>query len=126
VLQAAGHEVDVVSDGAAAVMAVEQRHYDLVLMDIQMPVMDGLAATRRIRAMMGPRRATPIIALLANPESQQSTVFKDAGMDDILRKPFRPQELQAMVGRWIPKASPPVAAGAAAERCDAPGMLRSN
>jgi CheY-like chemotaxis protein len=115
VLEAAGYEVDVVSDGAAAARAVEQRHYELVLMDIRMPVMDGLAATRRIRAMTGPRHAIPIIAMQAGPDRQQAAACRDAGMDDALLKPFRPGELKAMVSRWVPKTSPPVAAGAATE-----------
>jgi signal transduction histidine kinase/CheY-like chemotaxis protein len=100
VLEAAGHRVDVVGDGAAAVMAVHGGGYDLVLMDVQMPVMDGLTATKRIRALDGPGRLTPIVAMTANVLPQQVAQFRAAGMDDHVGKPFKREELFAAIERW--------------------------
>jgi PAS domain S-box-containing protein len=110
VLEGAGHRVDVVADGAAALMAVEAGGYDLVLMDVQMPVMDGITATARIRALEGEGRQVPIIAMTANVLPQQVAAFQAAGMDDHVGKPFRREELLAAVERWRGKrSSQPVA-----------------
>jgi CheY-like chemotaxis protein len=100
VLQGAGHEVDVVSDGAEAIMAVQVNTYDLVLMDIQMPVMDGITATQRIRALPGRAADLPIIAMTANVLPQQVAAFRAAGMDDHVGKPFKREELHAVIARW--------------------------
>ena len=99
-LEAAGHTVDVVADGAEAVRAVQARHYDLVLMDVQMPVLDGMSATRRIRNLESPASAVPIIALTANVLPQQVAEFRAAGMTDHVGKPFRRDELLAAIDRW--------------------------
>ena len=100
VLQAAGHEVDVVADGAEAIMAVQANLYDLVLMDIQMPVMDGITATRHIRALQNPAKDVAILAMTANVLPQQIAQFRAAGMDDHVGKPFKRDELHAAVRRW--------------------------
>jgi signal transduction histidine kinase/CheY-like chemotaxis protein len=100
VLRAAGHEVDIVPDGAAAVWAVQNKTYDLVLMDVQMPVMDGVAATQAIRALQGPVRNIPIIAMTANVYAEQVASFKSAGMNDHVGKPFKKDELYAAVEHW--------------------------
>jgi signal transduction histidine kinase/ActR/RegA family two-component response regulator len=100
VLEAAGHQVDVVSDGAAAVKAVKAGEYDLVLMDVQMPVMDGLTATRQIRALDPRARSTPIIAMTANVLPQQVALFRNSGLDDHIGKPFKREELYAVIERW--------------------------
>jgi signal transduction histidine kinase/AmiR/NasT family two-component response regulator len=105
VLEGAGHRVDVVADGAAALMAVEAGGYDLVLMDVQMPVMDGMTATARIRALEGEQRQIPIIAMTANVLPQQVAAFQAAGMDDHVGKPFRREELLSAVERWRGRAS---------------------
>ena len=99
-LEAAGHKVETVGDGAEAVMAVQTRSYDLVLMDVQMPGMDGLTATRRIRTLDHPARHLPIIAMTANVLPQQVAQFRDTGMNDHVGKPFRRENLQTVVARW--------------------------
>jgi CheY-like chemotaxis protein/HPt (histidine-containing phosphotransfer) domain-containing protein len=106
VLEAAGHRVDVVATGAEAVAAVASGDYDLVLMDIQMPVMDGITATRQIRALDGPARGVPVIAMTASILPQQVRSFFDAGMNGHVVKPFKREELCTAVERWA--ARPPV------------------
>ena len=86
-LERMGHDVDVVADGRHAVTAVERADYDLVLMDCQMPHMDGYAATRAIRSL-GRGRALPIVAMTANAMGDERQRCLDAGMDDYLAKPF--------------------------------------
>jgi PAS domain S-box-containing protein len=86
-LEAAGHQVDVVDNGAAAVRAAAAGGYDLVLMDVQMPVLDGLAATRQIRAAEAGNRHIPIVALTANATSGELERCRLAGMDIFLTKP---------------------------------------
>jgi CheY-like chemotaxis protein len=89
-LERAGHSVTVAVDGAEAVAAVEAGDFDLVLMDIRMPVMDGVEATRRIRAMPDRRKARlPILALTANFSSAEVDEYLAAGMDSVLCKPLR-------------------------------------
>lgn len=105
ILQGGGHAVDVVSDGAAAVAAVQVHHYDLVLMDVQMPGTDGLCATRQIRALSTAAARVPIIALTANVLPQQVAEFRAAGMDDHVGKPFRRDTLLAAVDRWTAEGS---------------------
>lgn len=99
ILESAGHAVDVVPDGAAAVRAVETGVYDLVLMDVQMPVMDGVSASRLIRALDGPASRVPIIALTANVLPQQVAEFRDAGMSGHVGKPFARAELLDAIDR---------------------------
>ena len=101
VLGAAGHSVDVAEDGLQAVAAVQAKPYDLVLMDVQMPGMDGITATRHIRALTQPARLVPIIAMTANVLPQQVAEFRAAGMDDHIGKPFQRAELYAVVERWV-------------------------
>lgn len=101
VLEAAGHSVDVVDDGAAAIVAVVENTYDLVLMDVQMPGMDGLTATRMIRRLKGPSARVPIIAMTANVLPDQVSEFRAAGMDDHIGKPFERAALYASLDRWL-------------------------
>ena len=100
VLASLGPEIDTVEDGAAAVAAVARRDYALVLMDMEMPVMDGLEAARRIRALDGPAAGVPIVALTANAFPEQLDLCRQAGMDDHLTKPFKPDDLAASALRW--------------------------
>ena len=112
ILERAGHAVDVVADGVAAVAAVQARSYDVVLMDVQMPVMDGIAATRRIRALGGAAGRLPILAMTANVLPQQVAELRAAGLDDHIGKPFRADALLAAIDRWAaPRAEPPRRAG---------------
>jgi PAS domain S-box-containing protein len=107
VLEAGGHQVDVVADGAAAIMAVEAQDYDVVLMDIQMPCMDGVTATKHIRALPGRASRVPIIAMTANVLPEQVESFRAAGMDGHVGKPFRREDLLAAVDRLaLPAADP--------------------
>ena len=76
------------------------RPYDVILLDVQMPVMDGLAATREIRARMGD--AIPIIAMTANAFGEERAASLDAGMNDYLVKPFSPADLETVLNRWLP------------------------
>jgi PAS domain S-box-containing protein len=94
-LRAAGQVVDTVEGGAEAVAAVAGRDFDVVLMDVRMPVVDGLEATRRIRALGGARARVPIVALTAQAFTEQVAECREAGMDDHLVKPFTPATLLA-------------------------------
>ncbi len=99
-LEGAGHAVEVVGDGALAVAAVADTAYDLVLMDVQMPGMDGVTATRAIRASAGPGSRVPIVAMTANVFPDQIKAFRDAGMDGHIGKPLNRAQLQAVVAFW--------------------------
>jgi PAS domain S-box-containing protein len=115
ILERAGYAVDVVSDGAEAIKALNQTPYDLVLMDVQMPVVDGLQATRHIRASEAPGRRLPIIALTANVYSEQVAGCKAAGMDDHIGKPFQPIELLQTVDRWLQSTAEDSIAGSSTD-----------
>ncbi len=97
VLRAAGHKVTCVESGEAAIAAVGSTYFDVVLMDVRMPGMDGLEATRRIRALEGARGQVPIVALTARAFAEQVAECRRAGMDDHLLKPFDPDTLLAAV-----------------------------
>mgnify|MGYP003662993682 CR=1 FL=1 len=101
ILAGLGLEADAVCDGAEAVDAARTGLYDLVLMDMQMPVMDGLAATRAIRAMDGPAAGLPILALTANVQREQVDRCLAAGMDGHLGKPIQITELAEALGRFL-------------------------
>ncbi|HRO34238.1 MAG TPA: response regulator [Brevundimonas sp.] len=92
-LELFGCTVDMVETGAAAVEAVRLRPYDLVLMDIKMPVMGGVEATRAIRALGGPVTGLPIIALTANADPRDAETYLAAGMDAVVSKPIQPDVL---------------------------------
>jgi len=100
-LEPFGVIVETANDGVAGVEAMRQSEFDLVLMDVQMPVKDGLTATREIRALEGPRgAATPIIAMTANVLPEQVANCLAAGMDDHVGKPISPAKLLETVARW--------------------------
>lgn len=99
-LSALGYEADVVSNGCEAVAAVSGHDYVAVLMDCQMPEMDGYQATAEIRRLEGHRRRTPIIALTATPREDGPQACRAAGMDDHLTKPARKETLGATLHRW--------------------------
>jgi CheY-like chemotaxis protein len=95
-LESMGYRADVVSNGVEAVEALNRLPYDLVLMDVQMPEMDGLEATRRIRAD-GPSPQPRIVAMTANAMQGDREACLTAGMDDYLAKPIRPEQLAAAI-----------------------------
>ena len=101
-----GCEVDAASDGAEAVECAQAHQYDLILMDMQMPKMNGLAATRAIRALPG-HRETPIIALTANSFAEDRQRCLDAGMNSHLSKPVTPDTLATALGQWLPDLAVP-------------------
>ncbi len=102
-----GYRADVAGNGAEAIAALDRQPYDVVLMDVQMPVVDGCEATRRIRRRWGP--SPWIIAMTANVLSGDREQCLDAGMDDYLSKPVRPEELAAALRRAGERAPAPVA-----------------
>jgi PAS domain S-box-containing protein len=105
-LERRGHHVEIVENGQLALEAVRGGRYDVVLMDLQMPVLDGLTATRRIRETPG-CEAVPVVALTAHalPEDRERCLA--AGMNDCVTKPFRPHDLFAAVEGWGMSQQPP-------------------
>jgi CheY-like chemotaxis protein len=100
ILQETGLTVDVVDDGLEVLEKFQAEHYDLIVLDVQMPKMDGLEATRRIRALTDANR-TPIIAMTANAFVDDRRACEDAGMDDFLSKPVDPEQLFATILKWL-------------------------
>jgi CheY-like chemotaxis protein len=106
-LNQAGHEVTIVENGAAAVEAARCGNYDLILMDLQMPVMDGLEATRQIRALPSKARDIPIVALTAHLTTDEIEDCYAAGMQAHLTKPISPAKLIEIITRLRGQAAPP-------------------
>ena len=115
-LQVLGAECDTAGNGQVALDKLDAEHYDLVLMDCQMPVLDGYAATRRWRELEQERKAghrMPIVAMTANAMAGDRQKCLDAGMDDYLAKPVTRAELERCIGRWsgadlaVPDTLPP-------------------
>lgn len=101
-LEKEGHQVTIVSNGQEAVTAVQvQKPFDILLMDISMPVMDGLEATSLIRSLLGPAGKTPILALTAHALKGDREVFLNAGMDGYQSKPVEPEKLEEAMARAI-------------------------
>jgi CheY-like chemotaxis protein len=107
-LRGQGFEVDVALDGQQALDLVREQAYDLVLMDMQMPVMDGLSATRAIRQMPEGLRL-PIVAMTANAMEKDRQDCLEAGMNDFITKPMDPARLAAVVQAWVMPARGPAA-----------------
>jgi signal transduction histidine kinase/CheY-like chemotaxis protein len=96
-----GYTVDLAENGREAVMAATKERYALILMDMQMPEMDGLEATRQIRLLDGQNTHVPIVALTANAMQSDQDACRDAGMNDFLAKPFSREILAVCLARWI-------------------------
>ena len=122
ILESFGYTLDFAADGAEAVVAARRGPYDVILMDVQMPNMDGLEATRQIRALGGAAGSVPIIAMTASAMEGDRKQCLDAGMDDYISTPIDAQLLLQTVARWIeasaaaealgeeePAAAPPAA-----------------
>jgi len=104
-LERMGYRADAVGNGLEAVHAMRERNYHLLIMDVQMPEMDGLEATRQIRAIISPERQPVIIALTANAMTGDRERCLDVGMNDYITKPVKIEELQAVISRHFgPKA----------------------
>jgi PAS domain S-box-containing protein len=100
-LRATGHTVTCVEGGREAIAAIEANSFDVVLMDVRMPEMDGLEATRRVRALPGERGAVPIVALTAQAFTEQVAECRRAGMNGHVSKPFDPETLLSAVFRAV-------------------------
>ena len=104
-LKKLGHQVDLAENGERALAALGKRRYDIILMDCQMPVMDGFEATRAIR--QNPDWAgIPVIAVTANALEGDREHCLASGMSDYVTKPYRRDELRAIITRWAPQAGP--------------------
>ncbi|NEO99238.1 MAG: response regulator [Symploca sp. SIO2E9] len=102
-LQMLGLQADCVGNGKVALTQLAKQHYDLVLMDCQMPVLDGYEATKELRRLEGSQRHTVVIALTANALPADRSKCLAAGMDDYLTKPVELETLEAMIQRWLSK-----------------------
>jgi len=98
-------QTTVVNNGKEALSALREKHFDLILMDLQMPEMDGMTATRKIREEFSPPLANiPIIAMTASVLDEPERRMVEGGMNDYISKPFKPQDLHDMLTRWLSKS----------------------
>ncbi len=111
-LERLGYGADAVGNGLEVITALESRHYDVVLMDLQMPEMDGLEASRQIRHRFPPDRQPKIIALTANAMQGDRELCLQAGMDDYISKPVKLHEIEAVIRRLFGPGGPPAAPAA--------------
>ena len=104
-LSSLGYEVAIANNGQEAVDSIKENHFALVLMDVQMPVMDGIQATKEIRSLLpkiyGDSWKTPIVAVTANAMLEDDRRCLDAGMDDYLAKPFLKKDLIQILEQWV-------------------------
>jgi CheY-like chemotaxis protein len=93
-----GAEIDVVADGWQAIEFVSRKKYDLILMDVQMPQLDGFACTKKIRKHF---KDIPIIAVTASPKNEIQQDILACGMNDFVSKPFKPNELRSKIMEYL-------------------------
>ncbi|MEM9594689.1 MAG: PAS domain S-box protein [Acidobacteriota bacterium] len=103
-LESLGYRVEAVDNGLEVLEALEQTPYDLILMDCQMPELDGYEATRRIRGLAAGVREIPVIAVTAHAMKGDREKCLEAGMNDYIAKPFQQDDLAKMLDRWLPEA----------------------
>lgn len=104
-LSKGGHRIDIANDGIEALMMASKKQYDVILMDVQMPNMSGIDATKKIRRLQGPVSETPIVAMTANAMVGDRETYLEAGMDDYVSKPIDPNHLSAALTRQSGQAS---------------------
>ncbi|MCB1218811.1 response regulator, partial [bacterium] len=104
----AGFSVELAENGQEALDMLQLSSYDMLLMDCQMPVMDGFEATKRIRELKGSRASIPIVAMTANAMEGDRQRCLDCGMDDYLSKPIKPDLLVEMINRYAIQNQPTV------------------
>ncbi len=102
ILSKIGHKIDIAENGKIAVEAVSYKRYDIILMDVQMPVMDGLVATQEIRSNdISQNKETPIVAMTAHAMKGDRERCLNAGMNDYITKPIKPAELTRVINKWV-------------------------
>jgi CheY-like chemotaxis protein len=106
ILEHLGYSTEVAGNGIEALTAVAQRTFDAVLMDCQMPELDGYAATEELRRTEAPGRRTPVIAMTAGVSQGERERCRAAGMDDFVPKPVSPDALDTVLARWLPTSAP--------------------
>jgi signal transduction histidine kinase/CheY-like chemotaxis protein len=110
ILRKTDHQIVIANNGLEALERVREQEFDLILMDVQMPELDGLKATAAIRdAEKGSNAHVPIIALTARAMKDDRGKCLQAGMDDYIAKPIRPSELLTLIGKYLPKQGAPAA-----------------
>jgi CheY-like chemotaxis protein len=104
VIEKLGHKLDIAENGEVAIEKFQQNDYDIIFMDIQMPVMDGLTATEAIRKIeqeTGTTTRIPIVAMTANTMKGDKEKFLKAGMNDYVGKPFKSEELSRIICKIV-------------------------
>ncbi len=100
-LESAGHSLEIAENGVEAVAVCREHRFDLILMDLQMPEMDGYEATRRIRSELPDYAHVPILAMTANASASARKACREAGIDDVITKPIRRGPFLATIDRWL-------------------------